>query len=308
MDMHLEITGKTGYERKLGEYVGNEDGPTVIAIGGMHGNEPAGVLAIRHVLNTLETRKIPLNGRFFAFTGNLKALRLGVRYLDRDLNRCWTNDLVETKPDIAEYEEIHSIRTELEDILATSNGPVSFLDLHSFSGDGPPFVISDDLDFFNEVFTGLPFPIITELTSKIEGTLNHYYQALGHRAIAIEGGQHNDPQTVPNLILFLWLFLLKRNYIQPQYAPDGIEDAWNQLIQLTGHLPSKVRVNYRHAIQDGDMFKMFPGFKSFTPIRKGDPLGTDRQGIVYAPNSGCILMPLYQGQGNDGFFLGAGIA
>jgi succinylglutamate desuccinylase len=52
------------------------------------------------------------------------------------------------------------------------------------------------------------------------------------------------------------------------------------------------------------MFKMFPGFQNFSPIRKGEPLATDRHGIVYAPNGGCILMPLYQGQGNDGFFIG----
>ena len=304
----MDLTGTTGYERKLGDYVGDLSGPTVIAVGGMHGNEPGGVLAIRHVLKTLHENRIPLRGRFFGLTGNLKALRLGARYIDRDLNRCWTDDLIQNKPDIAEYDEIMDIREELEDILATSNGPVSFIDLHSFSGDGPPFVISDDLDFFHDVFTGLPFPIITELTSKIEGTLNHFFQSRGHRAIAVEGGQHNDPHTVPNLTLFLWLFLLKRNFVAPEHAPDGIEEAWNNLMSLTGHLPSKVRVSYRHAIQDGDMFKMFPGFKSFSPIRKGEPLGTDRFGIVYAPSSGCILMPLYQGQGNDGFFLGSGLS
>ena len=295
-----------GYERHLGRY-GDGKGPTVIAVGGIHGNEPAGVHAITHVLSTLKERRAPFQGRFFGLSGNLKALRLGVRYINTDLNRLWQPDILagHNGQDLAEYEELCDIRSNLESIIRSVDGPVTLLDLHSFSGDGPPFVISDEVDDFQEILRGLPFPVILDLSEKIAGTMNHYMGSIGHRAMAIEGGQHNDPYTVTNLTLFLWLFLLKRGYITDEFAPsEWIDREWNRLISRTGHLPRRIRVNYRHEIQEGDMFKMFPGFQSFSPISQGEPLATDRHGIIRAPSSGCILMPLYQGQGNDGFFVG----
>ena len=48
---------------------------------------------------------------------------------------------------------------------------------------------------------------------------------------------------------------------------------------------------------------MMPGFKNFQPIEKGQLLGHDARGEVRAPKNGCILMPLYQQQGDEGFFI-----
>lgn len=48
---------------------------------------------------------------------------------------------------------------------------------------------------------------------------------------------------------------------------------------------------------------MQPGFASFDPVERGQPLATDRGGIVRSPRGGRLLMPLYQPLGDDGFFL-----
>ena len=303
------IMTELGNERRIGAWVGQEPGPTVVAVGGVHGNEKGGVLAIRNVLRKLEASGVPIKGRFYGILGNRKALKMNQRYLDTDLNRMWKDEIIlgREKADVAEYEEMLEIKAEIEGILEEVKGPITLLDLHSFSGDGAPFVIAEDDDLFEEVFKGLPFPIIFGLHQMIPGTLSNYMNCLGHRSMAIEGGQHNDPTTVPNLELFLWLFLLKRGYIDEAHAPDVLSEEWRRVTHMTAHLPRYIRVNYRHAIEQGDMFKMFPGFKSFTPIQEKDPLATDRHGIVYAPENGVILMPLYQGQGNDGFFIGQGI-
>ena len=79
--------------RIIGSFEGDE-GPLIIAIGGMHGNEPAGVKAISIVLDELQQAAknqadFRFNGTFIGLLGNEKAVEAGVRYIDKDLNRLW---------------------------------------------------------------------------------------------------------------------------------------------------------------------------------------------------------------------------
>src|SRR5690606_2635494 len=74
-------------EREIGRVVGELPGPTLIAIAGIHGNEPGGITAARRVLATLSRRKDIVRGEMVAFAGNLGALRQGRRYRLRDMNR-----------------------------------------------------------------------------------------------------------------------------------------------------------------------------------------------------------------------------
>src|SRR5689334_15905497 len=75
--------------RCLGAVTGGAVGPTVVVIGGIHGNEPAGVLAAHLVLGELRARSAKLRGKAIALSGNRLALQHGLRFLDRDLNRNW---------------------------------------------------------------------------------------------------------------------------------------------------------------------------------------------------------------------------
>ena len=45
------------------------------------------------------------------------------------------------------------------------------------------------------------------------------------------------------------------------------------------------------------------GYSSFQPIPKGAHLAEDQTGQIYSPEAGRLLMPLYQKQGDDGFFV-----
>jgi len=49
---------------------------------------------------------------------------------------------------------------------------------------------------------------------------------------------------------------------------------------------------------------MKPGYRHFQRVVKGETLGTDHGGEVRAREAGVVLLPLYQVQGDDGFFLG----
>jgi hypothetical protein len=75
------------------------------------------------------------------------------------------------------------------------------------------------------------------------------------------------------------------------------------LAQSTAGIPSVLEVRYRHAIEAGDRFVMEPGYVNFQPVVRGQLLARDRRGEIRAGERGRILLPLYQSQGADGFFL-----
>ena len=80
--------------RMTGECVGNADGPTLIAVGSIHGNEPSGHLALKRVRDRLRGIEKRLRGRVFLITGNVGALAKGVRFQAYDLNRGWVRENV----------------------------------------------------------------------------------------------------------------------------------------------------------------------------------------------------------------------
>ena len=85
--------------RLLGFHDGAANGPLLLSVSGIHGNEHAGVAAVRRVLEALRTRRPPFNGRFVALAGNLRALRRRQRYQDLDLNRIWLPERVGADPE-----------------------------------------------------------------------------------------------------------------------------------------------------------------------------------------------------------------
>jgi predicted deacylase len=78
-------------DRIIGHIKGSQPGPTLIFVGGIHGNEPSGVFAIRQVFQELEENKTIINGSIYGLAGNLWALERGERYHKKDLNRLWTS-------------------------------------------------------------------------------------------------------------------------------------------------------------------------------------------------------------------------
>jgi succinylglutamate desuccinylase len=53
---------------------------------------------------------------------------------------------------------------------------------------------------------------------------------------------------------------------------------------------------------------MHAGYNNFDPVRRSEVLAEDATGEVRSPESGLILMPLYQKLGEDGFFVGREVA
>src|SRR4051812_46004798 len=73
---------KADRERHLvAAYTNRRIGPTLIVVGGIHGNEPSGVEAMRLVKPHLDELAEKLRGRVYFVAGNTRALGKRVRYV-----------------------------------------------------------------------------------------------------------------------------------------------------------------------------------------------------------------------------------
>jgi hypothetical protein len=300
--------GATLTRRWLGSYEGDRPGPTMIVVGGIHGNEPGGVLAVRRVLDELQRRRAPLRGRLLGLAGNIRALAHNTRYMTRDLNRRWYPDhLARLRDQARELDSSEDTeQRELLDIFdrldETFDHPLVILDLHSFSAEGPPFSVVADTLHNRPIAYALRCPIIFGLEESVEGTLLGYLADLGHVAVCFEAGQHEDPRTVENHAAAIWIALVCAGLLDRGDLPE-YERHEARLAAAAAGLPRAVEIVYRHGITPDRCFRMDPGFVNFQPVRRGQRLATDADGEIPSPETGRILMPLYQGLGEDGFFL-----
>jgi predicted deacylase len=301
LDRSLQI------DRLIGHYGGTQPGPTLVFLGGVHGNEPAGVFALHHVLDRLKEKKVPVNGNIIALSGNLHALKHGIRYQDYDLNRQWTRECMgkikyhptaELSPDHIELKEIH--RT-LKQVVKENTGPFYFFDLHTTSSETAPFLTVND-SLLNRKFTKqYPAPIILGIEEYLDGPLLSYVNEKGYVAFGFEGGQHDDLASIENHAAFIYLSLVFTGAVQ---ASDiNYIKHYHTLSKQTVRTKDIYEIQYRYAVECRDQFEMKPGYVNFQPIKEGEHLANCECSPLKAPQDGLIFMPLYQGQGDDGYFI-----
>lgn len=293
-------------KRIVGHIQQGESGPTLICLAALHGNEPAGLYGLKRVLARLEEDFTGFHGEFFGVVGNRKAVEAARRYIEFDLNRAWTDEQLrrirnpesKLKPEGLEQRELD---TFFRGVIAEASGPVFVIDLHTTSGPSPAFVVLDDrLD--NRAFAmNFPAPIVLGLEEELDGTLLHYLENLGLTTMGFESGQHEEPAAVDRAEAAIWIALAASGVIEPTRREVG--EARDRLIQDNKGLPRAVEVRHRQAITNGEVFTMDPGWTSFKEVSVHQRLAENDKGPVLAPERGRILMPLYQKQGNDGFFI-----
>ena len=303
-------SGSAGFKsRVIGRYAGVE-GPTVICIAGLHGNEPAGIIALERVFDRLTKLSPIFRGQLIGISGNLKALASGVRYIEEDLNRMWKPHIIDQLLNGTSHNNNCSSeeaeRSELIQVFAASckkkNSAVYFLDLHTTSAKGSPFItVADTLR--NRVFTAnFPVPRILGIEEQLDSTLLNYINEWGFIAVGFEAGQHDEKRSIENCIAALWIMLIGAGCVNPQEIPD-YKSSYLELKKASMNNVGVYEVCYRHDIENDAGFLMVPGYLNFQDIRKGEILAKNSIGEIKSPETGKIFMPLYQKQGNDGFFI-----
>ena len=138
----------------------------------------------------------------------------------------------------------------------------------------------------------------------LHGTTLHYFQQKNFdipiTSITFEAGQHDEPLSINRSIAAIINCMRTSENVKAEHVENQHDKL---LIEHSKNLPKVCQLNYGHSILSGDGFVMVPGFKNFDFIKKGTILAHDSQGPVVAKCDGLLLMPLYQNQGNDGFFI-----
>ncbi len=285
---------------------GKESGPLVVCVAGIHGNEPAGIRACRRVSETLERTTTNFRGEWLALAGNVVALRQNRRFVDEDLNRIWSAERIQDRRSglrrhaTAESFEQDEIMFEVESSLARNPTATYFLDMHTTSAPGASFSVFADTLRNRKLALSLPGALVLGLEEHLDGTLLNYVSRIGHVAVGFESGQHLSPVSVDLHELAIWKTLVLAGCVDRSRMPETVAVAART---QANRLPRVVEIGYRHGVGPDDGFAMAPGFENMREVAASELLARDRNGEVRSRYRGRVLMPLYQKQGSDGFFI-----
>jgi succinylglutamate desuccinylase len=292
----------TEIERIVGIYTSNERGPLLFVTTAVHGNEPSGVRALENIFTTLHSEKPAIKGTFVGVVGNKTALDNKVRYIDEDLNRTWTEKNIQNKiHDSNEKKEMFEIIAILEELNNQKHTHRYFVDCHTTSSESLPYISVQEVGRNDSWAHQFPIHITRGFSDIVEGTIDGYLSHQGITGFTVEAGQHESPESEAYHEGVIWIALKEAcglNFNKLESIPDAVLKTRN------GTPPQKTfKITHRFGLKDDDDFEMEPGFKNFQPIQKGEHLATLNGKQINSVWNAFIFMPLYQAQGNDGFFV-----
>ena len=279
-------------ERQFINIEGATDGPTMIIVSGIHGNESSGIFALQRLQERISNKD--LKGNIVAFAGNMKALQEKERYIDEDLNRIWTKELLASRKSgssSAEYDEQIELIESIEKVLSKSKGPVTIIDLHTTSSNTAPFLTLNNDSATLEFCKNFPIPKITKIDNYVKGAFFTYMNQLGHIALGFEAGQHDALATIDEHEKFVCLALSLSGMYSFEKTHYNSNDAHTY------------EIKERFEIIPEGKFKMKSGYSNFQEIEKGETLATYFGKSIVSSASGRVFLPLYQKKGEDGFFI-----
>jgi succinylglutamate desuccinylase len=308
MGNHSEVEQLQDIKRILGKYPDQpSQGPVLLVSAGVHGNEPSGVLALTRVFEKLKKEQPAIKGQIIGVSGNLNALRKGQRLIDKDLNRVCTPENAEklrNGEDLGyqEAEEFKALVEIVDQIHQDSNvSQVYFMDLHTTSSPTVPYISVNKREDSYGFARKFPLPVAKGIEKYIPGHFDHYLTLEGYVGFTVEAGQHEAPESVDYHEAMVILGLVTAGLVGEDQL-EGYQGYYQKLKETFGG-DEGYEVVHRHHIEKGETFKMEPGYSNFTPIKEGELLAHSNGNPVHSPTDGRIFLPLYQAQGDDGFFI-----
>ncbi|WP_350284872.1 succinylglutamate desuccinylase/aspartoacylase family protein [uncultured Croceitalea sp.] len=292
--------------RVIDHLKGGDNGPTLVFFAGIHGNEPAGVLALQQVFENLREKRFKISGNIYGLAGNLNALQKQIRYQDEDLNRIWNSEKLQ-KVNESVTADLHSEEREmlwlyeqLLTILNNSAPPFYFIDLHTTSSETLPFIVMNDSMLNRRFVMNYPLPKVLGIEEYLHGALLSFINEMGYVSFGFESGQHDEPSAVSNNIDFIHYTLLLTSSVQANKRWS--KQVRGKVHKMSGIASSFFEITYEHRLTASDEFEMSPGFVNFQKVQKGVKVATYNADAIVAEKTTQIFMPLYQTQGSEGFY------
>ncbi len=167
-------------------------GPKLLFLGGVHGDENPGIIALEKLLEELKSGRVRLLGGSLTIVPrvNASAAKRGLHHVDENLNR-----IVRKHDKPVNHEQ--ELANELIPLIDSAD---VVLDLHGAPAPSVPFAFLDDESAHNRAWadslgvdyllTGWPALYPSGKTV----TTTEYAQSRGKRALTVEVGQNDDPK------------------------------------------------------------------------------------------------------------------
>ncbi len=230
------------------ETLGDGD-PEVAIVGGVHGDEPCGPVAVEWLLNADLDLERPVK----LIVANEKAISRGVRYVDEDLNRAFPGD-----PDAATHEGrlAHAIINELRgcDVLS----------LHSTQSYPAPFVLVESVTgYVRSLCPYFSVEALVETAQFSEGRLISYPNVL-----EIECGLQRSATAAENAKRLAREYLVASGVVTGKQEPPRYHPL--PVFRLTQQLPKPT----------ADRYEVF--VKNFERVAEGEPFAAADDDTLYA--------------------------
>src|SRR3989338_5788285 len=89
-------------------------GPTLVILGGVHGNERCGVDAVGNIVDETDVLE-PATGKIILLFGNPDAIRANTRFVTHDLNRLFVSEALEADCSCTEHRRARELRAILDE-------------------------------------------------------------------------------------------------------------------------------------------------------------------------------------------------
>jgi predicted deacylase len=261
-------------------YQGSSPGSSVFFIGGTHGNEILGVLAVAALREEIESGSVVLkSGAVRLAIGNPRAVRSNTRTTEReiDFNRIFKPNILDDVP-VQGWEESRA-RAIAEEIQRSD----VTIDLHSTNLPSPAFACSSSSEAHRSVHRWLPRVATVidpeRLVSGGGGSMDEYADDCGRVGICYESGHVGDLEAVIPVYNALKAILIERGIIEGVLPEPPSAEA--EYI-VTGSISYVAGREFTFVSEKA---------RSFAPVTKGEVIGYRGGEAVLSPIDGVILFP-----------------
>lgn len=186
------------------KFSSKKDGNKICILGGVHGDEIAGIDAIKTIVKNFQID----NGEVYFILCNDKAIKKGKRFVEENLNRCFIKNKISTNS----YEE--KLANELKQIISQFD---ICLDIHnSTSKNTEPFIICEDnaYDLIDSINIQ---KVVSNFDSLEPGGTDYFMNSINKIGICVECGYLTDQNSIKLAEEIIINFLKKVDNIKKSF-------------------------------------------------------------------------------------------